>query len=65
MFRLSPHVAVCRGERTNLSGGNSEGGETKANNVKPLWSEGDTQSGDACVCLCVCVCTWKHVENIF
>lgn len=46
---LSLRVAVRCSKRTNLSGGNSEGVETKDNNVKPLCSEDDTQSGDVCV----------------
>lgn len=46
MVPLSLHVAVCCSKRTNLSGANSEGEETKDNNVKPLWSEDDTPSGD-------------------
>lgn len=40
-------MTVCRCEKTNLSllaKGNSEGGETKAEDVKPLWSQGETQS---------------------
>lgn len=42
-------TAVCRCEKTNLSlvaKGNSAGGATKADKVKPLWSEGETPSDE-------------------